>query len=175
MTRELPIDQPPCSPRRGPIPIWWRLGQHRTVYSAYSIQVGGRIAAQEPIRGLCGAGRSLGVLPTEVGDGWHGGMILNESSRARDAWHRTSRRCLSPPRTLPGPEGRGGTSAFGLPIEITGPGTGTEPLLDTVADFRSVAAFAGERTRLVRPAGHGLRHIAVRYPAPDPQLTTPCD
>jgi DNA-binding transcriptional LysR family regulator len=56
--------------------------------------------------------------------------------------------------------------AFGLTIEITGPDFGTEPLLDTIADSRSLATFVGEQTRLVWPADHGLRRIAVRDPAP---------
>ncbi|MFI6493986.1 LysR family transcriptional regulator [Streptomyces sp. NPDC050564] len=57
-------------------------------------------------------------------------------------------------------------AAFGLTIEITGPDFGTEPLLDTLADSRSLATFVGEQTRLVWPADHGLRRIAVRNPAP---------
>ncbi|MFJ8357320.1 LysR family transcriptional regulator [Streptomyces sp. NPDC093984] len=57
-------------------------------------------------------------------------------------------------------------AAFGLTIEITGPDFGTEPLLDTIADSRSLATFVGEQTRLVWPADHGLRRIAVRDPAP---------
>ncbi|MFF3438687.1 LysR family transcriptional regulator [Streptosporangium sp. NPDC002721] len=57
-------------------------------------------------------------------------------------------------------------AAFGLTIEITGPDFGTEPLLDTVAGSRSLATLVGERTRLVWPAGHGLRRVAVRDPTP---------
>ncbi|MGG2464167.1 LysR family transcriptional regulator [Streptomyces sp. RGM 3693] len=57
-------------------------------------------------------------------------------------------------------------AAFALTIEITGPDFGTEPLLDTIADSRSLATFVGEETRLVWPADHGLRRIAVRDPAP---------
>ncbi|MFF1631989.1 LysR family transcriptional regulator [Streptomyces sp. NPDC058272] len=57
-------------------------------------------------------------------------------------------------------------AAFGLTIEITGPDFGTEPLLDTIADSRSLATFVGEQTRLVWPADHGLRRIPVRDPAP---------
>ncbi|MFF2808046.1 LysR family transcriptional regulator [Streptomyces sp. NPDC058000] len=57
-------------------------------------------------------------------------------------------------------------AAFSLTIEITGPDFGTEPLLDTIADSRSLATFVGEQTRLVWPADHGLRRIAVRDPAP---------
>ncbi len=57
-------------------------------------------------------------------------------------------------------------AAFALTIEITGPDFGTEPLLDTIADSRSLATFVGEQTRLVWPADHGLRRIAVRDPTP---------
>ncbi|MFL4909141.1 LysR family transcriptional regulator [Streptomyces sp. MMS24-I2-30] len=57
-------------------------------------------------------------------------------------------------------------AAFGLTIEITGPDFGTEPLLDTIADSRSLATFVGEQTRLVWPADHGLRRIALRDPTP---------
>ena len=55
---------------------------------------------------------------------------------------------------------------FGLTIEITGPDFGTEPLLDTVADSRSLATFVGEQTRLVWPADQGLRRIAIKAPTP---------
>ncbi|MFE9610762.1 LysR family transcriptional regulator [Streptomyces sp. NPDC006012] len=57
-------------------------------------------------------------------------------------------------------------AAFGLTIEITGPDFGTEPLLDTIADSRSLATFVGEQTRLVWPADHGLRRLALRDPTP---------
>ena len=57
-------------------------------------------------------------------------------------------------------------AAFGLTIEITGPSFGTEPLLDIIADSRSLATFVGEQTRLVWPAHYGLRRIAVRGPTP---------
>ncbi|MEU1820411.1 LysR family transcriptional regulator [Streptomyces roseifaciens] len=57
-------------------------------------------------------------------------------------------------------------AAFGLTIEITGPDFGTEPLLDTIADSRSLTTLVGERTRLVWPADHDLRRIAVRAPTP---------
>ncbi|MFK8912638.1 LysR family transcriptional regulator [Streptomyces sp. YS-3] len=57
-------------------------------------------------------------------------------------------------------------AAFALTIEITGPDFGTEPLLDTIADSRSLATFVGERTHLVWPADHGLRRIALRDPVP---------
>lgn len=57
-------------------------------------------------------------------------------------------------------------TAFGLTIEITGPDFGTEPLLDTIADSRSLVTFVGERTRLVWPADHDLRRIPLRDPTP---------
>ncbi|MGF1426907.1 LysR family transcriptional regulator [Kitasatospora sp. LaBMicrA B282] len=57
-------------------------------------------------------------------------------------------------------------AAFGLTIEITGPDFGTEPLLDTIADSRSLATFVGEGTRLVWPADHGLRRIPLHDPTP---------
>ncbi|MFI0819495.1 LysR family transcriptional regulator [Streptomyces sp. NPDC021098] len=57
-------------------------------------------------------------------------------------------------------------TAFGFTIEITGPGFGTEPLLDTIADSRSLATFVGEQTRLVWPADHDLRRIPLRGPTP---------
>ncbi|WP_103561189.1 LysR family transcriptional regulator [Actinomadura rubteroloni] len=57
-------------------------------------------------------------------------------------------------------------TAFGLTIEVTGPDFGTEPLLDTIADSRTLATFVGERTRLVWPADHGLRRIPLRDPTP---------
>jgi DNA-binding transcriptional LysR family regulator len=57
-------------------------------------------------------------------------------------------------------------AAFGLTIEITGPDFGTEPLLDTIAHSRSLATLVGEQTRLVWPADHDLRRIAVRDPTP---------
>jgi DNA-binding transcriptional LysR family regulator len=57
-------------------------------------------------------------------------------------------------------------AAFGLTIESTGPDFGVEPLLDTIAGSRSLATFVGEQTRLVWPAGHDLRRIALRNPTP---------
>ncbi|UWE13087.1 LysR family transcriptional regulator [Actinacidiphila bryophytorum] len=57
-------------------------------------------------------------------------------------------------------------AAFGLTIEVTGPDFGTEPLLDTLAGSDALATFVGEQTRLSAPAGHDLRRIAVRDPAP---------
>ncbi|MFB7338184.1 LysR family transcriptional regulator [Streptomyces adustus] len=55
---------------------------------------------------------------------------------------------------------------FGLTIEATGPNFGSDALLDTIADTPALATFMGERTRLVWPAGHGLRLIPVTEPTP---------
>ncbi|MFD3873190.1 LysR family transcriptional regulator [Streptomyces sp. NPDC058623] len=57
-------------------------------------------------------------------------------------------------------------AAFDLTIEATGPNFGSDALLDTVADTPALATFMGERTRLVWPAGHGLRRIPVTDPTP---------
>ncbi|CAL9666352.1 LysR family transcriptional regulator [Streptomyces sp. enrichment culture] len=55
---------------------------------------------------------------------------------------------------------------FGLTIEATGPNFGSDALLDTVADTPALATFMGAHTRLVWPAGHGLRRIPVTDPTP---------
>ncbi|MFB4426466.1 LysR family transcriptional regulator [Streptomyces sp. QL37] len=55
---------------------------------------------------------------------------------------------------------------FGLTIEATGPNFGSDALLDTVADTPALATFMGGLTRLVWPAGHGLRRIPVTGPTP---------
>lgn len=55
---------------------------------------------------------------------------------------------------------------FGLTIEATGPNFGSDALLDTIADTPALATFMSERTRLVRPTGHGLRRIPVTDPTP---------
>lgn len=55
---------------------------------------------------------------------------------------------------------------FGLTIEATGPNFGSDALLDTIADTPALATFMGEHTRLIWPAGHGLRRIPVTDPAP---------
>jgi DNA-binding transcriptional LysR family regulator len=57
-------------------------------------------------------------------------------------------------------------AAFRLTIDTTGPNFGIEPLMDAVARSAAVATFVGEQTRLVWPAGHDLRRIAVRDPVP---------
>ncbi|MFF5860412.1 hypothetical protein ACFY8B_33205 [Streptomyces sp. NPDC012751] len=46
------------------------------------------------------------------------------------------------------------------------PRSGSLRLLDTVADTPALATFTGEVTRLVRPAGFGLRRIPVTAPTP---------
>jgi DNA-binding transcriptional LysR family regulator len=58
------------------------------------------------------------------------------------------------------------SAEFGLTIEATGPNFGSDALLDTVADTPALATFIGEQTRLVWPAGHGLRRIPVTAPTP---------
>ncbi|MDT0449442.1 LysR family transcriptional regulator [Streptomyces hesseae] len=55
---------------------------------------------------------------------------------------------------------------FGLTIEATGPNFGSDALLDTIADTPALATFMSEQTRLVWPAGHGLRRIPVTDPTP---------
>lgn len=55
---------------------------------------------------------------------------------------------------------------FGLTIEATGPNFGSDALLDTIADTPALATFMGEHTRLIWPAGHGLRRIQVTEPTP---------
>ncbi|MEU1351677.1 LysR family transcriptional regulator [Streptomyces sp. NPDC005795] len=57
-------------------------------------------------------------------------------------------------------------AAFGLSIEATGPNFGSDALLDTIADTPALATFMGEHTRLIWPAGHGLRRIPVTDPTP---------
>jgi hypothetical protein len=57
-------------------------------------------------------------------------------------------------------------AAFGLTIDATGPNFGLEPLLDRVADSPALATFVGEQTRLVWPADHELRRVAVHRPTP---------
>lgn len=57
-------------------------------------------------------------------------------------------------------------AAFGLTIDPIGPNFGTETLLDVIADSSALATFVGEQTRLVWPADHGLRRIAVHDPTP---------
>jgi DNA-binding transcriptional LysR family regulator len=57
-------------------------------------------------------------------------------------------------------------AAFGLTIDPVGPNFGIEPLLDAIADSPGLATFVGEATRLLWPAGHDLRRVAVRGPTP---------
>ncbi|MFB7007836.1 MULTISPECIES: LysR family transcriptional regulator [unclassified Streptomyces] len=55
---------------------------------------------------------------------------------------------------------------FGLTIEATGPNFGSDALLDNIADTPALATFMSEQTRLIWPAGHGLRRIPVTDPTP---------
>ena len=57
-------------------------------------------------------------------------------------------------------------AAFGLSIDVTGPGFGTEPLLDVIARSAGLASLVGERTHLVWPEDFGLRRIPLRDPVP---------
>lgn len=50
--------------------------------------------------------------------------------------------------------------------EATGPNFGSDALQDTMADTPAPATFMSEQTRLIRPAGHGLRRIPVTDPTP---------
>ncbi|HEX3648612.1 MAG TPA: LysR family transcriptional regulator [Pseudonocardiaceae bacterium] len=54
---------------------------------------------------------------------------------------------------------------LGVRIDVTGSGY-TEPLLDTIADSRSLITFVGDRTRLAWPDDSGLYRIPVVDPAP---------
>lgn len=56
--------------------------------------------------------------------------------------------------------------AFGLTIDSVGPDFGIEALLDAVTDSSAPATFVGAQTRLVWPAGHDLRRIALTGPTP---------
>jgi DNA-binding transcriptional LysR family regulator len=57
-------------------------------------------------------------------------------------------------------------AAFRLTIDTAEPNFGTESLLDVIAGSGVLATFVGEQTQLAWPAGHDLRRIAVRDPAP---------
>jgi DNA-binding transcriptional LysR family regulator len=54
---------------------------------------------------------------------------------------------------------------FGVRIDVTGSGY-TEPLLDTIADSRSLITFVGDRTRLAWPDDSGLCRVPVVDPTP---------
>uniref|UniRef100_A0AAU3H264 LysR family transcriptional regulator n=1 Tax=Streptomyces sp. NBC_01401 TaxID=2903854 RepID=A0AAU3H264_9ACTN len=58
------------------------------------------------------------------------------------------------------------SEAFGLRIDAIGPHFGTAALLDTLADSDDLATLVGAGDRYVWPAGHGLRRIPLRDPAP---------
>jgi DNA-binding transcriptional LysR family regulator len=113
--------------------------------------IGAARAFDEPVQLLTGPGHELAAAPAVT--------------PAELAGHR-----IWMPGIVPGTEWAAYydalAAAFGLTIEVTGPDFGTEPLLDTIAGSRSLATFVGEQTRLVWPAGHGLRRIALRDPAP---------
>ncbi len=49
---------------------------------------------------------------------------------------------------------------------MTGPGYGTEPLLDVIARSPALATLVGERIRPLWPADYDLRRIRLRDPAP---------
>jgi DNA-binding transcriptional LysR family regulator len=57
-------------------------------------------------------------------------------------------------------------AAFNLSIDATGPNFGVEHLLDMLSDSRTLATFAGTRTRLVWTAHQDLRRIPVTDPTP---------
>ena len=57
-------------------------------------------------------------------------------------------------------------AAFGLTIDAVGPNFSTENLLDVLAGSATLATLVGEQTRLLWPAGHGLRRIPLRDPTP---------
>lgn len=57
-------------------------------------------------------------------------------------------------------------AAFGLTIDRVGPGFGTAPLLDTLAESPALATLVGEHTRFVWPADYDLRRLALRDPVP---------
>jgi DNA-binding transcriptional LysR family regulator len=57
-------------------------------------------------------------------------------------------------------------AAFGLSIDVTGPGFGTGPLLDVIAGHAELATLLGEQTHLIWPDGFGLRRIALTDPVP---------
>jgi DNA-binding transcriptional LysR family regulator len=57
-------------------------------------------------------------------------------------------------------------AALGLTIDVTGPGFGTEPLLDVLAGSPALATFVGEQTRVLWPGHYDLRRIPLRDPVP---------
>ncbi|MHA6627547.1 LysR family transcriptional regulator [Pseudonocardia sichuanensis] len=57
-------------------------------------------------------------------------------------------------------------AAFGLGIETVGPSSGTEHLLDVLAESPTVATLVGSRTRMLWPDHYDLRRIPVCEPRP---------
>ena len=56
--------------------------------------------------------------------------------------------------------------SVGLGIDTVGPSSGTEHLLDVLAESSTVATLVGSRTRMLWPDRYGLRRIPVRDPQP---------
>ncbi|MHB9857226.1 LysR family transcriptional regulator [Streptomyces sp. YIM S03343] len=57
-------------------------------------------------------------------------------------------------------------AAFGLTVEVVGPHSGTEPLIDAIADSTELATFVGADTHVLWPASYDLRRIDLREPVP---------
>jgi DNA-binding transcriptional LysR family regulator len=57
-------------------------------------------------------------------------------------------------------------AAFGLSLDGTGPGFGTRPLLDVIADSADLATLVGDQTHLVWPADWDLRRLRLHDPVP---------
>ncbi|MFC8069150.1 LysR family transcriptional regulator [Streptomyces sp. NPDC057293] len=74
------------------------------------------------------------------------------------------------PGNVPGTEWSAYYDAFaaeyGFTVDSIGPNFGVEALLDTISESSTVSTFLSEHTPLVWPAGHDLRRIPVRDPAP---------
>ncbi len=57
-------------------------------------------------------------------------------------------------------------TTFGLTLDTTGPGYGTKPLLDVIADSPDLATLVGDQTHLVWPADWDLRRLRLHDPVP---------